>query len=253
VALILGSGLGDYVSGLQDSVSLPLAEIPGFPSSRVAGHPGRLVFGRSDSGARASRALSPREGLGAAEVAFPVRVFHALGARAGRHQRGRRVAPISVPAISFSSTTTSTSSSETLARARASRGSIPFRDLARPYATRLLEAARAAALAVPVPRVLTGTYWSTLGPAYETPAEVRMIRRLGGDAVGMSTVNEVLVARQLDLEVLGIACIANLAASLGPSRLDHDDVLRTVAGTAGRLGRLLDATLPALAGPFSAA
>jgi purine-nucleoside phosphorylase len=255
-ALVLGSGLGDYVQGLDDPISIPFAEIPGFPSSSVTGHPGRLVFGR-----RAGIPVIVQagryhlyEGLGAAEVAFPVRVFHALGVRVlVVTNAAGGVAPHLRPGdlllledhIHLQFRNPLRGRGPLVDRTR-------FVDLARPYAPRLVEAARSAALAARIPRVLTGTYWSTLGPSYETPAEVRMIRRLGGDAVGMSTVNEVLVARQLGLEVLGIACIANLAAGLGSSRLSHEDVLRTVADAAGRMGRLLDATLPVLAGPFSA-
>lgn len=252
-AFVLGSGLGAFAAGLVDRVEIPFAEIPGFPPSSVAGHAAAMVFG--------SRAGLPvvvqsgryhvYEGLSAAEAGFPVRVLRELGVKTVVVTNAAGgVAPRLRPGDLLLLEDHIHFQFRSPLRGRGPLvNSNRFVDLARPYSPRLLESALRASREAGVPRVDVGVYWSTLGPSYETPAEIRMIRRLGGDAVGMSTVNEVLVARQLGMEVLGIACIANLAAGLGPARLTHEDVLRAVEAASGRMVRLLDAVLPDLAGP----
>jgi purine-nucleoside phosphorylase len=119
-----------------------------------------------------------------------------------------------------------------------------FVDLAEPYSRRLLELARKTMLEIGIPRIEAGTYFGVLGPSYETPAEIRMIKKLGGDAVGMSTVPEVITARHLGMEVLGICCISNLAAGQSGTPLSHDDVIRGAAAMEEKLKSILTALLP---------
>jgi len=121
-----------------------------------------------------------------------------------------------------------------------------FVDLARPYAPRLIDLALGISGRLALPRVVTGVYASVLGPAYETAAEVSMLRQLGADAVGMSTVPEVVTARQLGMDVLGLSAITNLAAGVSRQRLTHEDVLGIAEQTSNRLALLLDALLSTL-------
>jgi purine-nucleoside phosphorylase len=248
VALALGSGLGNYAEQIERPVSVPFGEVPGFPESTVPGHAGRLVFGER-AGVPVvvqSGRFHVYEGIPAARVAFPVRVLHALGVRSlvvmnaagalGSHLRpGDLLVLEDHLHLQFRSPL---------------RGRGPlvdatrFVDLSRPYAPRLIDLALDTALRLGIPRVVPGVYTSVLGPAYETAAEVSMLRFLGGDAVGMSTVPEVLTARHLDMEVLGLSAITNLAAGVGKDRLTHQDVLRIAGQTVDRLTLLLDAVLP---------
>ncbi len=250
VAVAMGSGLGSYAEGLERARSVPFEEIPGFPESTVRGHAGRLVFG--DRAGVPVIVQSGRfhvyEGIPAARVAFPVRVLHAMGVRIyvvtnaagglGSHLRPGDLLVIEDHMhLQFRSPL---------------RGRGPlvdatrFVDLARPYAPRLIDLAAEVARRLALPRVFTGVYVSVIGPAYETAAEVSMLRKLGGDAVGMSTVPEVLTARQLGMEVLGLSAITNLAAGVSEGRLTHEDVLQTAEKTSKKMARLLDALLPAL-------
>jgi purine-nucleoside phosphorylase len=250
VALALGSGLGSYADGVDSPRSIPFEDIPGFPASTVPGHEGRLVFGLR-AGVPVivqSGRFHVYEGIPAAQVAFPVRVLHALGVRTyvvtnaagglGSHLRPGDLLIIEDHLhLQFRSPLRG-------------RGLIleptRFVDLAHPYAPRLIDLALGTAERLALPRVSTGVYASVLGPAYETAAEVSMLRRLGADAVGMSTVPEVLTARQLGMDVLGLSAITNLAAGVSRERLTHDDVLRIAGETSKRMALLLDALLPAL-------
>jgi purine-nucleoside phosphorylase len=250
VAVAMGSGLGSYAEGLDRARSVPFEDIPGFPSSTVRGHAGRLVFGERAGVPIVVQAgrFHVYEGISAARVAFPVRVLHAIGVRTyvvtnaagglGSHLRPGDVLVIEDHMhLQFRSPL---------------RGRGPlldatrFVDLARPYAPRLIDLAEDSARRLALPRVHTGVYVSVLGPSYETAAEVRMLRTLGGDAVGMSTVPEVLTARQLGMDVLGLSAITNLAAGVSTARQSHEEVLRVAEKTAETMATLLDALLPAL-------
>ena len=250
VAVTMGSGLGSYAEGLDRVRRVPFEDIPGFPSSTVRGHAGRLVFGERAGVPIAvqSGRFHAYEGIPAARVAFPVRVLHAIGVKtyvvtnaAGGLSSHLRPGDLLVIEdhihLQFRSPL---------------RGRGPlldatrFVDLARPYAPRLIDLAEDAARRLALPRVLTGVYASVLGPAYETAAEVRMLRQLGGDAVGMSTVPEVLTARQLGMDVLGLSAITNLAPGVSTDRQSHENVLRIAEETSEKMALLLDALLPAL-------
>ena len=227
IAIILGSGLGQLADRIGRATNIPYADIPGFPSSTVVGHAGRLVAGTMDS--CDVIALSGRfhlyEGHSAATAALPVRVAHALGARvlfvsnaAGgvRHTlrpgdlmlihdhinlMGRN--PLIGPVVD---------------------GDERFPDMSAPYDRELLSIMRAVALEAGIP-VTEGVYAGLLGPSYETPAEVRMLRWMGADAVGMSTVPEVLAARAMGMRVAGVSCITNHAAGMTAQPLSHHEVI----------------------------
>jgi purine-nucleoside phosphorylase len=240
-AIILGSGLGGLVKQIVGGVSIPFADIPGFPSAKVAGHAGALIAGHLAG--RPVLALAGRfhvyEGHDVRLAALPVRVMHALGARtlivsnaAGGVRRTFRPGDLMLiddhinmmfrnPLIGA-----------------VQPGEPRFPDMSAPYDPELESIARDVALDAGIP-LQEGVYAALLGPAYETPAEVRMLERLGADAVGMSTVPEVLVARALDMRVLGISCITNLACGLSPTRLSHDEVLAIAGQAAVRLERIV--------------
>jgi len=250
VALALGSGLGSYAEGVDRARSVPFEEIPGFPRSTVPGHAGRLVFGER-AGVPVvvqSGRFHVYEGIPAARVAFPVRVLHSLGVRTyvvtnaagglGSHLRPGDLLVIEDHMhVQFRSPLRGRGPMVDATR---------FVDLAHPYAPRLIDLVLGAAERLAVPRVFTGVYASVLGPAYETAAEVSMLRGLGADAVGMSTVPEVLTARQLGMDVLGLSAITNLAAGVSREPLTHEDVLRIAEETSKRMALLLDAVLPAI-------
>ena len=229
IALILGSGLGALADEIEGAVRIPFAEIPGFPAASVVGHAGMLVGGTLE-GHRVI-ALAGRfhlyEGHDAALAAFPVRVMHALGAAvlfvsnaAGGVNRTFRAGDLMVIAdhINMMMRNPLIGPLEP--------GDERFPDMSTPYDPALRDLLRESALAIGVPLV-TGTYLGLLGPAYETPAEVRMVERLGADAVGMSTIPETIVARALGMRVAGVSCITNLACGLSMHPLSHAEVLET--------------------------
>lgn len=234
VALVLGSGLGDLADEIEDAVRIPFSEIPGFVAPGVAGHRGMLVAGRLE-GVRCI-ALQGRfhlyEGHSPAAVALPTRVMLALGARTllvtnAAGGLNRSFVPGDLMLID--------DHINLLWRSPLSgpvhEGEARYPDMARPYDPELQSLAERVALENGI-RVRRGVYVATLGPSYETPAEIRMMQWLGGDAVGMSTVPEVLVARAHGARVLGISLITNYAAGIMPAPLSHDEVV--AAGAAAR-------------------
>ena len=240
-AIVLGSGLGGLAAQIAEPRRVPFHDVPGFPIATVAGHPGALVAGTLDG--REVIALAGRfhlyEGHSAALAAFPVRVLHALGARtlfvsnaAGGIRR--TFAPGTLMRIE---------DHINLMRRNPVIGPVQpgdarFPDMSSPYDLEL--GARLHAVAAEAGIALEdGVYAGLLGPAYETPSEVRMLERLGADAVGMSTVPEVIVARALRMRVVGVSCITNLAAGISPVKLSHAEVLETTARVAGRFQRLV--------------
>jgi purine-nucleoside phosphorylase len=237
LALILGSGLGGIARHIADRVEIPYAEVPAFPVPTVAGHPGCVIAGTLEG--TAVVALAGRfhlyEGHPPSAAALPVRVAHALGARtllvtnaAGGIRRSFRPGDLMLIHDHINLMWRSP-----LAGA-AREGEQRFPDMSEPYDRELLALLGEAALDAGVP-VVHGVYAAFLGPSYETPAEIRMLERLGADAVGMSTVPEVLAARALGMRVAGISCITNAAAGISAVPLSHAEVLEVAEGVSGKV------------------
>jgi purine-nucleoside phosphorylase len=226
-AIVLGSGLGALADDLEDARRMPFAEVPGFPEATVVGHAGALLAGTLAG--REVLLLAGRfhlyEGHPAPLAAFPARVVHALGARtlfvsnaAGGVRRTFAPGDLMIIAdhLNLMGRNPLVGPQE--------EGDLRFPDLSDAYDAALRQTLRDAARAVRV-AVHEGVYAGLLGPTYETPAEVRMLERLGADAVGMSTVPEVIVAKTLGMRVAGVSCITNPAAGISHTPLDHAEVL----------------------------
>jgi len=241
VALILGSGLGDLADAAADTVAVEGPDIPGYPASTVSGHEGRLVFGRLEGTpvVFVQGRVHLYEGYPVQRLTMPVRLVHALGAE-------RMVVTNSAGGINRTfhpGTLMFITGHLNLAYANpgvgAAQEALAVAD--RPYYDRAwTDRAEAAAQRLDVD-VRRGVYAWTMGPSYETKAEVRMLDRLGADAVGMSTVPEVLQARQLGMRVLGLSTITNPAAGLADGTLDHDEVLEVGQQVRGPLTKLVRA------------
>ena len=229
VGIILGSGLGGLSKSIGNAVRIPFSDIPGFPEVTVAGHEGAVIVGAL--GGREIVALSGRfhmyEGHPAALAAFPVRVFHALGAHdlfvsnaAGGISSKLAVGDLMIITDHLNLMGTNPLVGE------AGQGEIRFPDMTDAYNPGLRMLLRATGQKLGI-RLREGVYAGLLGPSYETPAEVKMLKLLGADAVGMSTVPEVIMARALGMRVAGVSCITNAAAGVTGAALSHAEVLET--------------------------
>ncbi|MEO8560908.1 MAG: purine-nucleoside phosphorylase [bacterium] len=242
VGIILGSGLGGLVHRIANAVSVRFAEVPGFPTATVVGHAGRLIAGTL-AGHRVV-ALAGRfhmyEGHDAALAGFPVRVLHALGARtlfvsnaAGGINAGYQPGDLMLirDHINLMFRNPLIGAVEP--------GDERFPDMSEPYDVGLAQTLRDQASALGF-ALREGVYCGLLGPTYETLAEVRMLARLGADAVGMSTVPEVIVARAIGMRVAGVSCVTNHAAGISPHPLSHSEVLETTALVGERFEALVE-------------
>jgi len=239
--IVLGSGLGGLADRLERAVRIPFSHVPGFPTATVAGHAGQLLVGTL--GGRPVVALAGRfhlyEGHDAALAAFPVRVMHALGATvyfasnaAGGVRRTFNPGDLMV-----------ISDHMNLMFRNPLLGAVEpgderFPDMSDPYDAALRALLHDSGRTVGV-ALQDGVYAGLLGPTYETPAEVRMLERLGVDAVGMSTVPEVIVARALGMRVAAVSCITNKAAGLSLEKLSHAEVMDAGRAVAGRFEALV--------------
>lgn len=252
VGLVLGSGLGDYADTFANRVVVPYRELQGFPVSTVAGHAGNLVYGRAAGGRLPVLALQGRvhgyEGHDPQTVVYPVRALIAAGCRtlvitnaAGGLNPKYRPGDLVLLADHIN-----LMGSNPLRGENDPRVGPRFPDMTDAYDGELRAlAARAAAEIGIVPQ--EGVYAGLPGPVYETPAEVRMVRALGGDLVGMSTVPEVIAARHMGARVLGVSCVTNLAAGLSTEKLSHAEVTETAARARGTFIALLEKFLHHLA------
>ena len=241
VGLILGSGLGGIANRFDEARRVSYSEIPGFPVPSVIGHSGMLVAGEL-SGTPAV-ALAGRfhmyEGHAAGLAAFPVRVLQALGAEilfvsnaAGGIRRTFRPGDLMVIADHMNLT------GHNPLFGPVEQGDLRFPDMSDPYDVELRASLHRAGARAGV-SLADGVYGWSLGPAYETPSEVRMFERLGLDAIGMSTVPEVIVARASGMRVAGVSCITNLACGITTAPVNHEDVLEVTKQTAGRFEALV--------------
>ena len=241
-AVVLGSGLGGFASSLSGATAIPYGDIPSWPVSNVVGHEGRLVIG--EVAGRTIAALSGRahfyEGYDLRTVTFATRVLGALGVKtliltnaAGGINAG--FAPGDLMVIDDH---INLLGSSPLVGLNDERFGVRFPDLTNVYSPRLRRLADETALAQGL-TLRHGIYVACHGPSYETPAEVRYLRTIGADAVGMSTVPEAIVARHMGIDVLGISCITNFAAGVLPQPLNHDEVIETANRVRGTFIALL--------------
>jgi len=241
VAVILGSGLGGLAAAIEGAVRIPFGEIPGFPEATVVGHEGAAIVG--SIGGRDVVALSGRfhmyEGHPAALAAFPVRVFHALGVRElfVSNAAGGISSRLAVGDLMMISDHLNLMGANPLV-GPARESETRFPDMTDAYDPGLRKVLRTTAESLDIP-VREGVYAGLLGPSYETPSEVKMLRLLGADAVGMSTVPEVIMARALGIRVAGISCITNAAAGVTGSALSHAEVLETTRRISGAFEALV--------------
>lgn len=242
LGIILGSGLGGFADSLERAVVIPYAELPDFPQSSVLGHAGRLVLGYL--GSVPVVAMQGRvhfyEGYAPWQVGFPARVLCALGIKALTVTNAAGGINLKFAAGDLMAMTDHLNLSGYNALVGPNDETLGprFPDMSHAYDPKLLEVLRAAAKAEKV-ALQEGVYVCLSGPTYETPAEIRMLRTLGGDAVGMSTVPEVMVAAHMGVKVAGISCITNLAAGISPHKLSHDEVSETANRVKDVFTRLL--------------
>ncbi len=250
IALVLGSGLGAFADSLKDSTIIPYKDIPHFPVSTVVGHAGRLVMGKC-SGVPVA-AMQGRahyyEGYAIQQVVFPVRVLRLVGvktlvltnAAGGINRRMRQ------GGLMLISDHLNLQGTNPLLGPNDERFGPRFPDMTEAYSKKLRDIARKMARRQKL-RLYEGVYAAVHGPSYETPAEIRALARLGADAVGMSTVPEVIAANHMGMQALGISCVTNMAAGLSKKKLSHDEVLETGERVGKQFSAFLQALIPALA------
>ncbi len=243
VAVVLGSGLGAFAGTLGDPVSMPFTDLPHWPVSRVIGHDGRLVIGsvRGKTVAALAGRCHAYEGHDLRTVTFATRVMGLLGVKtliltnaAGGINTG-----FSQGALMVIDDHINLSGGNPLVGSNDERFGPRFPDMTEVYSARLRRVAdeAGARLGLSLPH---GVYAGLLGPSYETPAEIRYLRTIGADAVGMSTVPEAIAARHMGLSVLGVSCITNMAAGVLPEPLNHEDVMATALRVRAQFIALLE-------------
>jgi purine-nucleoside phosphorylase len=248
-AIVLGSGLGDFADTLLDPVETPYTDLPHWPAARVIGHSGRLIVGHV--GGHTVAALAGRahfyEGYDLGTVVFATRVMARLGVKRIilTNAAGGINTAFAQGALMVIDDHINLIGSNPLIGPNDERFGERFPDMSEVYSARLRRLADEAGRAKGVP-LIHGVYIAAHGPSYETPAEIRFYRLIGGDAVGMSTVPEAIAARHMGLEVLGISCITNMAAGVLPGPLAHDEVMDTARRVRGSFIALLEGIIERL-------
>ena len=249
IGVVLGSGLGAFADQIADAVAIPFAEIPYFPKSTVPGHSGKLVIGWLDGVPVAvmQGRVHAYEGYSSQEVTFPVRVLGLLGVKtlvvtnaSGGIRPGLKQGELVLLSdhINFTGL-------NPVAGQNDERYGQRFFDMTEAYSKRLRRLAVSAAEGLGF-TLDECVYLCVLGPSFETPAEIRAFHAIGADLVGMSTVQEVIVARHMGIEVLGISCVTNLAAGIQAEPLSHEEVMETGRRVSARFTQLLTAVVPAI-------
>lgn len=249
IALVLGSGLGDFADTLEEAVKIPFGQIPAFPAATAPGHAGALVIGKKHG--KAVAVLQGRihyyEGLPQREITLPIRVLAAMGVKklvltnaCGGINLSYKPGDLMLiqDHINFSG-------QNPLIGPNLDAFGPRFPDMSDLYHAGLREKIRSVAGALGI-ELKEGVYAMYSGPNYETPAEIRMFRTLGADVVGMSTVPEALVAGHCGMKVAGISCVTNMAAGILPVKLSHQEVVETAARVHDVFQRLLDGILEIL-------
>lgn len=250
IALVLGSGLGGFGNELAAATRIPYGNIPGFPRSTAIGHAGRLVIGKI--GDVAVVAMQGRvhlyEGYPAREAAFPMRVFGRMGVRAAilTNAAGGINREYNQGALVVIRDHINLQGTNPLTGPNDDRFGPRFPDMTEAYAKdyRTIAVAEAQRLAI---EIHEGVYAAVAGPSYETPAEIRYLRTIGADLVGMSTAPEVIAARHMGIRVLGISCVTNMAAGILDQPLSHSEVLETAERVKGQFTTLLRSVIPRIA------
>ncbi len=256
LGIILGSGLGNFAAQVKQATAIPYAEIPHFPQSTVAGHSGRLVLGTIAGAAVAvmQGRVHAYEGYAMEQVTFPTRVLSLLGARrlivtnaaGGINPRYGQGAIVAIcDHINLTGTNAALGPNEPRFAAIQGAGQ-RFFDMSTAYSPALRrlaidEAARQGWM------LNEGVYLAVLGPSYETPAEIRAFRTLGADLVGMSTVHEVIIARHMGLDVLGLSVVTNMAAGVLEEPINHEEVMEIGRRIEGQFTNFLAALIPQVA------
>jgi purine-nucleoside phosphorylase len=247
IALVLGSGLGAFADDLTDAVRIPYADIPSFPRSTAVGHAGQLVVGKSAGVVVA--AMQGRshlyEGYSAREIAFPMRAFGRMGVKAAilTNAAGGINLKYGQGALVALRDHINLQGHNPLAGPNDDRFGPRFPDMSEAYSKMYREMAIEEAKKLNL-TLYDGVYVALLGPSYETPSEIRYLRTIGADLVGMSTVAEVITARHMGIKVLAISCVTNMAAGILDQPINHDEVLETGRRVQKEFEALLRAVLP---------
>jgi purine-nucleoside phosphorylase len=249
IALVLGSGLGPFADEFANATKIPYAEIPHFPQSTAIGHAGQLVVGTVDGIAVAGMQgrVHLYEGYPVKEVVFPIRVFARMGVKAVILTNAAGGIKFTQGRLVVISDHINLQGVNPLTGFNDERFGPRFPDMSCAYDKRFREmtVGQGNRLGIGIDE---GVYAALAGPSYETPAEIRYLRTIGADLVGMSTVPEVIAARHSELRVLGISCVTNAAAGILDQSLNHREVLETAARVKGDFVALLKAVLPKIAG-----
>ncbi len=250
IGLVLGSGLGAFADELSEATRVPYAQIPAFPRSTAVGHAGQMVIGKA--GGIPVAAMQGRvhlyEGYSAKEVAFPMRAFGRMGIRAAvlTNAAGGINLEYKQGALVILTDHLNLQGQNPLVGPNDDRFGPRFPDMTqaywKPYRAMALEAARKLGKTVH-----QGVYAGLLGPSYETPGEIRYLRTIGADLVGMSTISEVVAARHMGIRILAISCVTNMAAGILDRVINHEEVLETGERVKGDFVALLRAVLPEIA------
>ncbi len=243
IAVVLGSGLGDFGERLTATMVVPYDRIPHWPASRIVGHAGKLYAGtlRGKRVAALSGRVHFYEGHDLRTVTFAIRVMATLGVRTLilTNAAGGINTSFTSGALMVMDDHINLLGDNPLVGPNEDRFGPRFPDMSEVYSRRLRALADEASTAIAVP-IAHGIYVGLRGPSYETPAEIRFLRTIGADAVGMSTVPEAIVARHMGLDVLGISCITNMAAGVLPQPLDHNEVMETARRVRTAFGSLVE-------------
>jgi len=249
IAVVLGSGLGAFAGELSEAAQIPYAEITGWPLSTAEGHAGRLILGKLGELSVAVMAGRAHlyEGNTPAQVAFPVRVLGSLGVRSivFTNAAGGINPELDRGFIVLISDHINLQGANPLVGPNDDSLGPRFPDMSEAYSQAYREIARTVAADLCIP-VREGVYAAVLGPSYETPAEIRFLRTIGADVVGMSTALEVIAANHMGMKVVGISCVTNMAAGTLPQKIRHEEVLETGAMMRDTLVGFLKALLPRL-------
>lgn len=250
IGLILGSGLGAFADELSHATRIPYSQIPSFPQSTAIGHAGQMVIGKT--GEIPVAAMQGRvhlyEGYSPQQVAFPIRVFERMGIRAViiTNAAGGINLKYNQGALVTITDHINLQGNNPLVGPNDERFGPRFPDMTNAYSKAYRELTVAASSNLGK-TIYQGVYAGLLGPSYETPAEIRYLRTIGADLVGMSTIPEVIAARHMGIEVLAISCVTNMAAGILDQPINHEEVLATGERVRGDFVALLKRVLPEIA------